>query len=456
MGRLFWKFFFIFILAQAALAGGISLALLEINGGKFAPPKTNAQSGATRALDAASLMLERGGEASLRTLLEKWSSEPGPAVYAFGPDGQELLGRPRPGGAEAVPASDMPGVARNERTVALPDGRSFVIVVGEGGGNASPTAGEPGDAGRPFGAGPPGFPMLPIAGSILASFLVAALLAWYVSKPIRSLRRAFEAAAQGNLDARVGDSLGRRRDELADLGRDFDRTAVQLKRLMEGQRRLLHDVSHELRSPLARLQAAVGLARQQPGNVEESMDRVERESERMNQLIDELLTLSRVEAGVGAGQQEIVDIAELLIQVVQDVSFEQRGVSVPVTFENRIEDLAVSRVKGNAEMLHRVFENVVRNAARHSPLGTQIGIVGGHDPARREVRVLISDEGPGVPVADLESIFEPFFRGATGRGASGHGLGLTIARRIVEAHGGSIRASNRTTGGLEVEIRLPA
>jgi len=454
VGRLFWKFFFIFILAQVALAGGISLAVLQLNHGKFALAKSNAQSGAPRDLDAASLLLERGGEASLRTLLEKWSSDPGPAVYAFGPDGQELLGRPRLGRAEAVPAGDMPGVARNERAVTLPDGRSFVIVVGERD-NSSPTAGGPDDAGRPFGAAPPGFPMLPIASSILASFLVAALLAWYVSKPIRSLRRAFEAAAQGNLDARVGDSLGRRRDELADLGRDFDRTAVQLKRLMEGQRRLLHDVSHELRSPLARLQAAVGLARQQPGNVEESMDRIERESERMDHLIDELLTLSRVGAGVDAEQQESVDIAELLIQVVQDVSFEQRGVSAPVTFESRIEDLAVTRVKGNAEMLHRVFENVVRNAARHTPPGTRISIVGGHDPVPREVRVLISDEGPGVPVADLESIFEPFFRGATGRGASGHGLGLTIARRIIEAHGGSIGASNRTTGGLSVEIRLP-
>ena len=250
--------------------------------------------------------------------------------------------------------------------------------------------------------------------------------------------------------------MGRRRDELADLGRDFDRTAARLKLLMDGQRRLLHDVSHELRSPLARLQAAVGLARQQPGNVEASMDRIERESVRMDKLVDELLSLSRVEAGMGAERHESVDIAELLIQVVQDVSFEQGATSVPIAFDSRIDDLAVSRVKGNAEMLHRVFENVVRNAARHTPPGTPISIVGGYDPVRREVRVLISDEGPGVPVANLESIFEPFFRGATGREASGHGLGLAIARRIIEAHGGSIGASISTAGGLAVEIRLPA
>ena len=456
MGRLFWKFFFIFILAQVALAGGISLAVLQLNHGKFAPWKTSAQSEATRALDAASLMLERGGEASLQTLLEKWSSEPGSAVYAFGPDGHELLGRIRPAGAEAVSAGDMPGVARNERTVALADGRSFVIVVDERGGSNSPTADGPGNQGRPFGAAPPGFPMLPIVGSVLAGFLVAALLAWYVSKPIRSLRRAFEAAAEGNLDARVGDSLGRRRDELADLGRDFDRTAARLKLLMDGQRRLLHDVSHELRSPLARLQAAVGLARQQPGNAEASMDRIERESVRMDMLVDELLTLSRVEAGMGAEQHESVDIAELLNQVVQDVSFERGAMSVPIAIVSQIGNLSVSIVEGNAEMLHRAFENVVRNAARHTPPGTRISIDGSYDPVRREVRVLISDEGPGVPVAKLESIFEPFFRGASGLGASGHGLGLAIARRIIDAHGGSISASIRTAGGLVVEIRLPA
>lgn len=456
MGRLFWKFFFIYILAQAALVGGISLAVLLLNGGGFTPMRSASHWGPTQVLDAASLVLERGGEASLQTLLRKWSNEPGPAVYAFTPDGHELLGRRRPGGVEATPASDTPLVGGNERTVALADGRSFVLVVDERGGNNFATADSPRDPERPFGAVPPGFPMLPIAGSILASFLVAALLAWYVSKPIRSLRGAFEAAAQGNLDARVGDSLGRRRDELADLGRDFDRTAAQLKRLMEGQRRLLHDVSHELRSPLARLQAAVGLARQQPGNVEESMDRIERESIRMDHLIDELLTLSRMEAGVGTKRQEAVDIAELLIQVAQDVCFEQGATPMPVTFDSRIEDIAESRVKGNAEMLHRAFENVVRNAARHTPPGTRVRIVGGHDSARREVRVLISDEGPGVPEADLESIFKPFFRGAMARGTSGHGLGLTIARGIIEAHGGSISASNRTAGGLAVEICLPA
>src|ERR1700722_19129796 len=142
---------------------------------------------------------------------------------------------------------------------------------------------------------PPGQVMV---GGVLASLAVAALLAWYVLKPIDGLRRALNAVAHGDLDVRIGGHVGRRRDALADLGRDFDITAARLKLLRDGQRRLLHDVAHELRSPLARLQAAVGLARQDPRTVDTAIDRVERESIRMNKLVDELLTLSRLEANL--------------------------------------------------------------------------------------------------------------------------------------------------------------
>ena len=456
MGRLFWKFFFFFMLAQVTTVVGVSLAIWLRHSDAFAHVEFMPEDTTARLLDGASVTLEHGGETALRVLLEDWSREPGPAVYAVGPGEREILGRPVPQVSDSAPMTDQPASPWATRRVTLGDGQSYLLVVAEPRPDGLIPRRGPGEPGTADGPGQVIFPMEPIAGGVLVSLAVAALLAWYVSKPIRSLRRAFDAAARGDLDARVGDTMGRRRDELADLGRDFDRTAARLKLLMDGQRRLLHDVSHELRSPLARLQAAVGLARQQPGNVEASMDRIERESVRMDKLVDELLTLSRVEAGMGAERHESVDIAELLIQVVQDVSFEQGATSVPVAFDSRIDDLAVSRVKGNAEMLHRAFENVVRNAARHTPPGTRISIVGGYDPVRREVRVLISDEGPGVPVANLESIFEPFFRGATGRGASGHGLGLAIARRIIEAHGGSIGASIRTAGGLAVEIRLPA
>jgi two-component system, OmpR family, sensor kinase len=299
-------------------------------------------------------------------------------------------------------------------------------------------------------------PVQVMVASVLTSLGVAALLAWYVSKPIRSLRHALNAAAQGDLNVRIGDSFGRRRDELADLGRDFDSTAGRLKLLVDGQRRLLHDVSHELRSPLARLQAAVGLVRQHPGNVEAAIDRVERESIRMDRLIDELLTLSRLEAGMESRLQESVNMAELVSEVVPDARFELNARSARVAFDIRVESLQLVNLTGNAEMLHRALENVVRNSVRHTPGGGQVHIVGEYDTLRREVRLTIADEGPGVGAAELTSIFEPFFRGEAAQGTLGHGLGLAITKRVIKSHGGRISASNRTSGGLAVEICLPA
>jgi two-component system OmpR family sensor kinase len=296
-----------------------------------------------------------------------------------------------------------------------------------------------------------------LVGSFLTSLAVAALLAWYVSKPIRYLRRALNAAAHGDLDVRIGDNIGRRRDELADLGRDFDITAARLKLLMDGQRRLLHDVSHELRSPLARLQAAVGLMRQQPGNVDAAIDRVERESIRIDKLVAELLTLSRLEAGMASRQQETVNVVELLNEVVADATFELKArAAAAIVFDVQIESLKLAKVMGNAEMLHRAIENVVRNSVRYTRSGGQVDIVGEYDALRREIRLVIADEGPGVGTAELASIFEPFFRGQAAQGTSGHGLGLAITHRVIESHGGRISASNRTSGGLAVEIYLPA
>jgi two-component system OmpR family sensor kinase len=295
-----------------------------------------------------------------------------------------------------------------------------------------------------------------MVGGALASLAVAALLAWYVAKPIRALRRALQAAARGDLDVRIGDNVGRRRDGLADLGRDFDITAARLKLLMDGQRRLLHDVSHELRSPLARLQAAVGLIRQRPNDVDVDavIDRAERESIRMDKLIDELLTLSRLEAGIANRQEERVNVAELVSEVVADAKFELGARSLG--FDVRVESLLAAKVTGNAELLHRALENVVRNSARYTPTGSQVHIVGEYDELQREVRLTIADEGPGVPTADLAFIFEPFFRGEAAQRPLGHGLGLAITHRVIHSHGGRISASNRTSGGLAVEICLPA
>jgi signal transduction histidine kinase len=300
------------------------------------------------------------------------------------------------------------------------------------------------------------FPIEPIIGGVVASLAVAALLAWYVSKPIRFLRDAFDAAARGDLDARVGTGLGGRRDELADLGRDFDRTAAQIKELMEGQRRLMHDVSHELRSPLARLQAAVGLARQHPDNIDGAMDRIDREAERIDKLVDEILTLSRVESGMNAQRNETVEIAALIRDVVEDAAFEAHARSKAVTLDADIAAVEAATVKGNAELLHRALENIVRNAMRHAPEGGKVAVGGTRDTVAKTIAITVADNGPGVAHSELKSIFEPFFRGSGAQDAQGHGLGLAIARRVIEAHGGRIDAANRAEGGLVVTLRLPA
>lgn len=297
----------------------------------------------------------------------------------------------------------------------------------------------------------PLLPIAPLAGGVLGSLVSAALLAWFVARPIRNLRQAFAAASTGDLGVRIGEAAGHRNDELADLGRDFDRMAGQLQLLVDGQRRLLHDVSHELRSPLARLQAAIGLARQTPETMAASLERVEREAVRMDRLIGELLTLSRLEAGFTGRMDEDVDVGELLAGIVDDARFEAEAKGRGVVLEG----VGEAHLRGNAELLHRAIENVVRNAIRYTFEGRRVGVTmaTGGEPA--VLRIAVCDEGPGVAEPDLGAIFVPFFRGQGGSGSDGHGLGLAIARRVVEAHGGHIGADNRPGGGLCVDIELP-
>jgi signal transduction histidine kinase len=302
--------------------------------------------------------------------------------------------------------------------------------------------------------GPPGGPLptFPIVAGLIASLLCAAGLAWYFAKPIRHLRSAFTAATEGNLDTRVGNAMGGRRDELADLGTDFDRMTERLQALMAAQKRLLHDVSHELRSPLARLQAAMGLARQQPGRLEDSLDRIEREGERMNELIGELLTLSRLEAGVSV-PQEMLDLGELLGEIVEDARFEGAARQVGIDFATAPKLV----VQANPELLHRALENIVRNALRFSPTGTNLQIDAKLD-APGKIRLQIADHGEGVPESELEAIFTPFYRGRNMATGDGYGLGLAIARQVITAANGEIAARMRPDGssGLLIDIVLPA
>ncbi|MCE9632689.1 MAG: HAMP domain-containing protein [Methylophilales bacterium] len=309
---------------------------------------------------------------------------------------------------------------------------------------------------RDFGRPPPPHllpfdtpPLEPLLAGLVASLVCALLMAWYFSKPIRSLRKAFEATAAGNLEFKLTPMMGKRRDELSDLGRDFDHMIGQLRTLMESQRRLLHDVSHELRSPLARLQVAIGLAHQTPEKIEETLSRIELESERMEKLVGELLTLSRLEAGM-VGARELIHMDELINGLVGDAQFEAAAVGVSVVQVGNAEVL----VDGNPELLRRAIENIVRNAIKHSPANTLVRLQA--ETKFQSLVLTICDHGNGVDERHLQTIFEPFFREQSGQVLNqGYGLGLAIAKRVIEAHGGSITAFNLVGSGLCMEIKLP-
>lgn len=302
----------------------------------------------------------------------------------------------------------------------------------------------------PRGDGPPP-PLLPIIAAVLASLAASGLLAWYFAKPVRHLRWAFGAVADGKLETRVQPLMEGRRDEIADLGRDFDQMTIKLRQTIESQRRLLHDVSHELRSPLARLQAAVGLARQDPARVAATFDRIERETARLDQLVGELLTIARLDAGTSAEAAVRLDLIELVAAVADDAAFEARASGRDLVFSGNGELV----IPGRPELLHRAFENVMRNAVKFTAPETTVEVVA-NIASTGSLRVEVRDRGPGVLPSEIDAIFEPFHRGANRSAQEGFGLGLAIARRAIEAHGGTIRAANRPEGGLCMEIVLPA
>lgn len=286
----------------------------------------------------------------------------------------------------------------------------------------------------------------------LISALVCYLLARFLSAPIDHLRAATRSIASGDLSVRVAGLLGRRRDELAMLAQDFDGMAERLRALLQSHQQLLRDVSHELRSPLARLQIALGLARRPAANLEQEFDRIERETQRLDELIGEILSLSRLDDPARSLELEPVAFGELLDLVAENARIEGEPENVKV-------DLQVTGdlvVRADRELLFRAIENVARNAVRFSPPGAVVRIEAeAHN--EREVRVRIRDRGPGVPEATLDKIFEPFYRvsNARDRDSGGYGIGLAITARVIGLHGGSARAANEDGGGLCVEIRLP-
>ncbi len=364
--------------------------------------------------------------------------------------GHDLLGREVPawvpeGEVRAPGGRQLRGRHERDRMVVrLADGRVYRLLPDFGGVTLARVLGRP----RVI--------AIPLVVGALVSALVGMLLARYLTAPIGRLRRASELYAAGDLSQRVAPTLGGRRDELAGLAHAFDDMASRLDALMSAQRQLLRDVSHELRSPLARVQVALGLARQRAGpGAAADLDRIEREADRLNDLIGQLLSLVRMEAGEGVAERVPVALPAMLQDIVEDAAYEAgvRGCAV------RLTQMVPAVVQGDAAMLHSALENVVRNAVRHTAATSTVELsLQAQADAPGMVRIDIRDHGPGVPEDMLQRLFEPFFRveDARDRASGGYGLGLAIAGRAVRLHGGTIAASNAPGGGLLVTIRLPA
>ncbi|WP_019099395.1 HAMP domain-containing sensor histidine kinase [Pseudomonas putida] len=412
--RLFWKLFLAFWLANSLtfLVGAATFMLNDWRG----------DSPALRSLLATELqLLQRYGEQAGRQLLNVSPQPPDMQVGLYDSQGQLLAGK-------AVQ------VARFEQALRDSEGRPLVLRA-----SVATTVGEPP---RPRGMGP-------LFTGTLMSALFAFLCSLYLTRPLAWLREAMGQVAQGRFDVRVKPRLGKRRDEIVELAEDCDRMAGQLKALVQAQQNLLHDISHELRSPLTRMHAAIGLMRQQPDRLD-MLERVERESRRMDDLIEQLLTLARAQARQGNRDFASVDVVELLAQIVEDARFEAGMKQCQVSLHAQ----GMFLIHGHEELLYRAFENIIRNAVRYTAAGTEVLVQASLAPGGQWLQVSVSDHGPGVEPARLQRIFEPFDRGTDDSG-DGFGLGLAIAQRAIALHGGSITALAADSGGLRVRIELP-
>jgi two-component system OmpR family sensor kinase len=296
-----------------------------------------------------------------------------------------------------------------------------------------------------------GIPLEVLFSAVIGGLVFSAILAWYLTQPIRRMQGGFERLARGDFATRLGPAMGRRRDEIASLAHDFDTMAVRLAELVGARDRLLADVSHELRTPLARLNLAIGLARQDPAKTSTSLDRISDEAGKLDEMVGELLTLAKLESNQNQGE-DYFNFAEIVKRVVEDARYEAsaKNIEVKLSVEQPDENFEWIAL-GSGRLVSRAIENILRNALRYSPENGRVGV----RLDRREGRfhLSVSDDGPGIPKDTLAGLFKPFGISADGYG---FGLGLAIASRAIAVHGGTISAVNRAPNGLEMTVTIPA
>jgi two-component system sensor histidine kinase CpxA len=295
---------------------------------------------------------------------------------------------------------------------------------------------------------------LPALQVITALFIVALLTAfvtWRITDPLRKLKQATDSFARGNLDTRLSKLVGCRRDEIGEVGLAFNHMAERISLLVSNQQRLFRDISHELRTPLARQQIALELlARKLPDTEHQSLHRIEREIERMNALIDQVLTLLRLEQNGHSLTIETYDLSHLLYKLTQDAQFEAQSKD-----QIHLRQPDNNLLTGQPELVSRAVENILRNAMRYTP--DDGGVFLNVENHKDTIVIRIEDEGEGVPEDSLTHLFEPFYRVEASRNqqSGGYGVGMAIAEQAIRAQGGTIEASNRSSGGLRVDITLP-
>jgi two-component system OmpR family sensor kinase len=443
MHSLFLRIFLLFMVAMALIVGGSIAITFSIAAREYEAPELQRRPPVAA---LASQALAHGGIGELkRWLADNKNAMPDRDLYIIGADGADILGRR----LSETAARRLEYFSRDEFVsrrmsraapqIFGPDGGAFTVLL-------VPR--------RPSIFGALSLPEISLAILCIA-LIVSALTSWWLaqhlSAPIRRIQEGARALASEDIHVRVSAGLEGRGDELAVLARDFDAMADRLRANRSAITQLLRDISHELRSPLARMRVALGLARQPPVDLTRQLDRLEREIERLDSLISQVLKLAHLHGSDAPLVREAFDLDEVIEEVVRDANFEGAAKNCAIALRGA----ARAAVNGNRDLVRSAVENVLRNAVRYSPQDAHVDVAVARNASG--VEILIRDRGPGVPDGDLERIFEPFYRVAESRDrdSGGEGIGLAITAQVLKAHGGSAKAANAEGGGLEVRLNLP-
>jgi len=401
-------------------------------------------------------ILEHEGIASLDTFTHRIRKETGLQMSLSDENGVALNGRSEQTGWETRTGVSAKAKNRGEDSwrregrmalkVIGPSGKSYIMVV-----DVPPKPAPPPEEDSPW-----IMILFRLLVVLSVSGFICYLLARYLTAPILKLGGAVRQMATGDLSVRISHALGNRKDEIARLASDFDRMAERIESLVNNKRILLRDISHELRSPLARLNVALELCRKEsdPTN-EKALSRIERESAKLNELIESLLILNRVESGISATLPTTIDLAKLIQERADDADFEAKSLNREI----KTTSMETCFVEGYEDLLCRAIDNVARNAVRYTADGTTVEV----SLQRREKAgtvsgvITVRDYGHGVPEEFLPHLFQAFYRVGEGREreTGGTGLGLAITEAAVRLHGGQVHAANADGGGLIIEISLP-